>query len=270
MSPIKISIITVSYNQGQFIRDNIESVLSQKYDNFEHIIIDGGSTDNTVSILKEYSHLNWVSEKDKGQSDGLNKGFRKAQGDIIAWINSDDMLYPGSLKLISDFFIKNPDKSVVVGNQVFIDGDGGVIEVVKAKSFSYDWLLNGVRSAVMQNSTFFRREVFDKTGYLDETLHYTMDRDLFIRVAKFYDVFTIPENLAYFRFWEDSKTYTSKIKFFKDLIKVKKKYNAPLFNKSNIWIAWQFLKEPLRKVKFLRTLVNKLKENKRFENLTKY
>lgn len=91
---LKISVVTVSFNQGRFIRQNIESVLNQGYTNFEHVIIDGGSTDETVSILKEYPHLNWVSEKDKGQSDGLNKGFRKATGEIIVWINSDDMLAP--------------------------------------------------------------------------------------------------------------------------------------------------------------------------------
>lgn len=100
---LKISVVTVSFNQGRFIRQNIESVLNQGYTNFEHVIIDGGSTDETISILKEYPHLNWVSEKDKGQSDGLNKGFRKATGEIIVWINSDDMLAPGALHIIDDF-----------------------------------------------------------------------------------------------------------------------------------------------------------------------
>ena len=94
---LKISIVTCSYNQAEFIRQNIESVLNQNYPNFEHLIIDGGSTDGTIEILKEYPHLNWVSEPDRGQSDALNKGFRKASGDIIAWINSDDMLAPNAL-----------------------------------------------------------------------------------------------------------------------------------------------------------------------------
>ncbi|WP_338868973.1 glycosyltransferase family 2 protein [Spirosoma sp. SC4-14] len=256
---LKFSIVTVSYNQGEFIRDNIESVLAQNYNNFEHIIIDGGSTDNTIEILREYPHLNWISERDRGQSDGLNKGFKRATGDVIAWINSDDMLSPNSLHTINDFFLENPDKSVLVGNQVFIDRNGAYIKTIKAKPFSYDWLLNGVKSAVMQNSTFFRREIFSKTGYLDEDLHYTMDRDLFIRIAKFYKVYTIDQDLSYFRFWEDSKSYTSKIKFFKDLIKVKKKYNAPLLSKSNLWIAWQFVKEPFRRIAFFRNVVTYIK-----------
>ncbi|SEA26004.1 Glycosyltransferase, GT2 family [Flavobacterium gillisiae] len=260
MELYKISIVTVSYNQGQFIRDNIESVLSQNYDNFEHIIIDGGSTDNTVSILKEYPHLNWVSEKDKGQSDGLNKGFKKATGDIIAWINSDDMLCSNALNEVNNYFVKHKDRSVLVGNQVFIDGVNKTIKTVKAQVFSADWLINGVKSAVMQNSTFFLSDVFNKTGYLDESFHYTMDRDLFIRIAQNYQVYTIEKDLAYFRVWEDSKTYTSKISFFKDLIKVKRKYNAPYFSLSNIWIVWQFCKEPFRKIDFLRNFVQYMKK----------
>lgn len=260
INELKISVVTVSFNQGQFIRDNIESVLSQKYSNFEHIIIDGGSTDNTVSILKEYSHLNWVSEKDKGQSDGLNKGFNKASGDIIAWINSDDMLCPNSLAKINIFFLKNPNSSVLVGNQIFIDKIGNITQVIKAKPFTYDWLINGAKSGVMQNSTFFRRSVFEKTGYLDESFHYTMDRDLFIRIAKHYKIYTLEEDFAYFRVWESSKTYTSKIYFFKDLIKIKKKYNAPFFTRSTVWIAWQFCKEPFRRISFLRNYIRRIKD----------
>ena len=128
---LKISIITVSYNQGEFIRQNIESVLSKDYPNFEHIIIDGGSTDGTVDILKEYPHLNWVSEKDRGQSDGLNKGFKKATGDIIVWINSDDMLCPGALCTINDYFESNPDKSVLTGNIVLVNRNGEKIRILK-------------------------------------------------------------------------------------------------------------------------------------------
>ena len=105
MTNLKISIITVSFNQGQYIEDNIKSVLDQNYPDFEHIIIDACSTDNTLSILKQYPHLIWTSEPDKGQSDGLNKGFKKATGDIIVWLNSDDMMCEGAFQTINDFFI---------------------------------------------------------------------------------------------------------------------------------------------------------------------
>ncbi len=256
---LKISVVTVSFNQGRFIRQNIESVLKQEYPKFEHIIIDGGSTDDTVSILKEYSHLNWVSEKDKGQSDGLNKGFRKATGDIIAWINSDDMLVPGALYKVNQFFETNPDKSVVTGNQIIIDEDGKAVRTIPATSFSYDHLLNGTRTSVMQNSTFFRRGVLLDVGYLDEHFHYTMDHELFVRIASKYKSYTINADLACFRIWRDSKTSTAQIRFFKELILVKRKHHAKIFSKGNIWLLWQFIKEPFKRMTTLRKFVRKIK-----------
>lgn len=259
MEELKFSIITVSFNQGQFIRDNIESVLSQNYSNFEHIIIDGGSKDNTISILKEYQHLNWVSEKDKGQSDGLNKGFRKATGDIIAWINSDDTLAPQALKHINNFFINNPEKFVLTGNQVIIDKNGNKLRIIPAKSFSYDQLLNTRYCSVMQNSTFFRREVLLNVGYLDEKFHYTMDLELFIRIAQKYKSYIINEDLAHFRIWEDSKTVSSQFEFFKEIRLVKKKHHALLFTSGNLWLIWQYIKEPFRKIKPIKRIIHKIK-----------
>lgn len=255
---LKISIITVSFNQGRFIRQNIESVLCQKYPNFEHIIIDGGSTDNTVSVLKEYLHLNWISEKDRGQSDGLNKGFRKATGDVVVWINSDDMLAPGALNVINDFFSKNPDKYLLTGRQVIIDGEGKQLRVLKAKPFTYDHLLNE-RSSVMQNSTVFRRSVLLDVGYLDESYHYTMDHELFVRIVRKYKSYAIDSDLACFRVWEDSKTSTSQIRFFKELVRMKIKHHARLFSSGNVWLAWQFIKEPFKHIPGFRNLVRRIK-----------
>lgn len=259
MSKLKISIITVSYNQGRYIEDNILSVLNQHYPNYEHIIIDACSTDGTIDILKKYPHLIWTSEPDRGQSDGLNKGFRKATGDIIAWINSDDMLAPGAMKALNEFFTANPDKYVVTGNQILIDGDGNQLSIVQAQPFTADYLLNGVKTSVMQNSTFFRKEVFDKVGLLDESFHYTMDHELFVRIAKHFQSYTLPVDLAKFRLWEESKTCSSKIQFFKELIRVKRLHGARLFSKGNVWLAWQFVKEPFKRIGFLRQLVHRIK-----------
>lgn len=258
MNKLKISIITVSYNQGKYIEDNILSVFNQHYENCEHIIIDACSTDGTIGILKKYPHLIWTSEPDKGQSDGLNKGFRKATGDIIAWINSDDMLYPDALKKINTFFEENPDKYVLTGNQVIIDDNGNELRTISAKKFTYNHLLNE-RSSVMQNSTFFRRGVLLDIGYLDESFHYTMDHELFVRIASKYENFTINENLAYFRIWAGSKTYTSQINFFKETIRMKRKHHAKIFSSGNIWLLWQFIKEPFKHIPGFRNFVRLIK-----------
>ena len=245
---LKISVITVSYNQGRFIEENIVSVLNQNYENFEHIIIDACSKDNTLDILKKYDHLKWTSEPDKGQSDGLNKGFRKATGDLIVWLNSDDVMCEGAFHALNHFFVTNPDKHVVTGNQVIINDKSEVDHIIKAESFTYDKLLNTRYCSVMQNSTIFRKSVLDKVGLLDETLHYTMDLDLFIRIAKEYKSYTIDANIAKFRVWEDSKTTTSQIKFYKNMLVLKKKHKAPLFSSGNVWLMWQFVKYPIKRI----------------------
>ena len=245
---LKISVITVSYNQGRFIEENILSVLNQNYDNFEHIIIDACSKDNTLDILKKYDHLKWTSEPDKGQSDGLNKGFRKATGDLIVWLNSDDVMCEGAFEALNRFFTENLDKHVVTGNQVIINDNSEIDHVIKARPFTYDGLLNTRYCSVMQNSTVFRKSVLDKVGLLDHTLHYTMDLDLFIRIAKEFKSYTIDADIAKFRVWEDSKTTTAQIKFYKNMLVLKKKHKARLFSSGNIWLMCQFIKYPVKKL----------------------
>ena len=126
-----ISIVTPSYNQGKFIEDTIQSVLIQNYPNFEHIIVDNCSTDGTVEILKKYPFLKWISEPDKGQTDALNKGFRKATGDIIAYLNSDDQYCPGVFLTVADYFLEHPECKWLCGNVIFTDSKGTVYEKKK-------------------------------------------------------------------------------------------------------------------------------------------
>ena len=118
-----VSIVTPSYNTGKYIRDTIESVLSQGYPNFEHIIYDGGSTDETIDILKEYPHLIWFSESDRGQSHAINKGLDKAKGDIIGWLNSDDYFLPGTFSKIMEVFINNPELDAIFGDINIVDNE---------------------------------------------------------------------------------------------------------------------------------------------------
>jgi|AntAceMinimDraft_2_1070361.scaffolds.fasta_scaffold17505_2 glycosyltransferase involved in cell wall biosynthesis len=246
-----ISIITVSFNQGQFIEDNIQSVIKQNYPNIEHIIIDAGSTDKTLEILKKYDkHLNWISEPDNGQSDGLNKGFKKATGEIIGWFNSDDRIPPGALHKVARFFTEHNDEIAVVGDQAFIDVAGNQIKVVKSREYSYDYLLNYARG-ITQNSTFFKREVFNKIGYLNESIHYAMDRDLFIRIASIKAIPYIPEILGEFRIQAEAKTAQGSYNFVIDLIKIRRKYNGKLFSPANLNNYFFIIKEPLRRIKWL-------------------
>jgi glycosyltransferase involved in cell wall biosynthesis len=255
----KISIVTVSYNQGQFIEDNIQSVINQNYPNIEHIIIDAGSTDGTLELLKKYDkHLNWVSEPDKGQSDGLNKGFKKASGEIIGWFNSDDRIAPGALHKVARFFMENPDEIAVVGDQVIIDEKSNILKTIKSQSYSFDYLLNHAK-AITQNSTFFKRIVFGQTEYLNENVHYAMDHDLFIRIAKVKTMPYLAASLGEFRIQKDAKTAQGSYHFAKDLIKIRRTYGGHFLSSSNRDSYYLIITEPLRRIDWLRKMIQKLK-----------
>ena len=255
----KISIVTVSYNQVDFIEENIKSVINQNYPNVEHIIIDAGSTDGTIEILKKYDkYISWVSEPDNGQSDGLNKGFKKASGEIIGWINSDDALAENSLYVVANFFKENSDEIAVVGNQMIIDENSNEVKVVESCAYSYDYLLNNAKG-ITQNSTFFKKEVFSTIGYLDESLHYAMDHDLFIRIAGIKDIPYIPNVLAKFRMQPKAKTAEGGHNFAKDLLSIRKKYKGNLFSAGNLDSIYIILTEPLRKILWLRKTVQSIR-----------
>lgn len=255
----KISIITVSFNQGQFIEDNIKSVINQNYPNIEHIIIDAGSTDGTLDILKKYDkHLNWASEADNGQSDGLNKGFKKATGEIIGWFNSDDRVAPGALHKVSRFFEENSEEFALVGDQIIIDEKGDFLKIIKSRSYSFDYLLNHAKG-ITQNSTFFKREIFEKTGYLNEGIHYAMDRDLFIRIARVKSIAYLEESLGEFRLQKDAKTAQGSYYFAKDLIKIRNKYGGHFLSPGNRDSYYLIITEPLRRIGWLRKIIQQLK-----------
>ncbi len=209
MSDLKISVITPSYNQGEFIKDTIESVLAQNYPNFEHIVIDGGSTDNTVQILQSYPHLKWVSEKDRGQTDALNKGLALSSGDIIAWINSDDWYAPNTFNKVVEAL---KDYPIVMGACCITDRNGKPsYEVPNIERSWYDLLKYWVSYSIpTQPSIFFLRGLIEEIkqgSFLDEQLHYVMDFELWLRMAKKYPLTKrIPEVLSYYRIYEENKT----------------------------------------------------------------
>lgn len=204
----KISIVTPSYNQGQFLEETILSVLDQDYPNLEYIIIDGGSTDNSVEIIKKYENqlAYWVSEPDKGQSDAINKGFHRATGEILHWLNSDDLLVPGALKSVSEYFLKHPEIGCVMGDLEVIDENSKLLFLRKTMPFHFRTALYGACS-VPQPSTLFRREEWLKTGDVDVSLDYQMDFEYFLRMARAKAKFgLLRKPIARFRLHAGSKT----------------------------------------------------------------
>jgi glycosyltransferase involved in cell wall biosynthesis len=205
----KISIITPSYNQGNYIEKTILSVLNQNYSNLEYIIIDGGSTDNTIDILRKYSDrlTYWVSEPDRGQSHALNKGFEKATGDIIAWINSDDWYNDNVFHAIADHFAANKTE-VVIGNCTMIYENASLNFVDRPGVVKFRRMLRYWQNFFCppQPAIFFKKSLLDKTGPLDESLTYAMDLDLWLRMAKFQDFTYIDRNLAFYLIHTNSKS----------------------------------------------------------------
>ena len=183
----KISIVTPSYNQGDYLEDTIQSVLDQSYQNLEYIIIDGGSTDNSVNIIKKYEKYlaYWVSEKDQGQSHAINKGFSHATGDIFAWLNSDDCYMTEALDCIVSTYIKNKNYDIFVGTGQIVDAHGNALHNTKPPGeitveSIYNWF-NG--SDFVQPSCFFTKEAWLRSGPLDENIHIALDVDLWLRMA---------------------------------------------------------------------------------------
>lgn len=205
MENMKISIITPSLNQGRFIEECIKSVLIQNYENFEHIIIDACSTDNTLDVLSKYHHLIWVSEKDKGQSDALNKGLDMASGDIIGWLNADDYYCLDTFNKISKIFNNNPDIRWIVGNlyskyEILNKLDPMPFVETNYKNLKYNC------DILRTQATFFKKNLIDEAGKFDINLHMSMDYDIWLKMAKISPPYNLKEYLCIFRVHIDQKT----------------------------------------------------------------
>ncbi len=221
----KITIITPSFNQGDYIEDTILSVLNQNYPKLEYIIIDGGSTDQTIEVIKKYSdHLYyWVSEKDSGQSDAINKGFVRATGELINWLNSDDQLMPGTLHRIAKLFGMFPDVALVHGRiEYFGEIDHNYFSVnLPEKDLNTRYVSH---NCMPQPSCFFRKSLIEEQGYLDPSLHFSMDTDLYVRAGLHYQIMQVQDVFARFRLHSESKSVSEfNVKFLSD--------NAFIFSK---------------------------------------
>ena len=210
----KISIVTPSYNQGQFLEETIRSVLLQGYPNLEYIIIDGGSNDNSIDIIEKYKPFlsYWVSEKDHGQSNAINKGFKKSNGDILGWLNSDDFYTQGTLHRVALYAKKYKNAGAFAGGAEARNIKGKILSRKYPPGLTYHEILYWDTPNLPQPSCFFRKIAWDKCGPLNEMLHFQMDYDLWLNIAKSFNFVIIPEILSTYLIHNDAKTMKGKYK----------------------------------------------------------
>jgi glycosyltransferase involved in cell wall biosynthesis len=215
-----VSIITPSYNQAAYLEQTIQSVLGQDYPRIEYIVIDGGSTDNSVEIIKQYQDrlAYWVSEKDSGQAEAINKGFTRAKGDVIGWINSDDYYMLNTISVAVRCFEQNPDVVMVYGDMLAVDGDGQTINVLRYNQLSLQDLL--CFQIVGQSSVFFRRSALEKTGMLETTFHFMLDHHLWIRLARQGRILHVPQIWSAARYHAEAKNRARAAEFGREAFRV--------------------------------------------------
>jgi glycosyltransferase involved in cell wall biosynthesis len=234
---LRISVITPSYNQGNFIRDTIESILSQNYKNFEHIIVDGGSTDGTIEILKEYSHLKWISEKDNGAAAAINKGLKIANGGIIAWLNSDDYYDSGVFDTVNKIFSGNKELDFISGNLTYVNENKNILFEDKTYNYGFDYLINCSADVIRQPAIFFTKRILLKTGFLNDKLKLVFDYELFVRMLKMTNPYFVNKNFAFYRDYGNTLTRRNLRKQALEIYMVSRRYGGRIFtnlNKQNV------------------------------------
>jgi glycosyltransferase involved in cell wall biosynthesis len=224
-----ITVITPSYNQANTIGLTIESVLGQNYPNLEYMIIDGGSTDGTIEILKHYDgRFRWISEKDDGQSNAINKGLRISKGDILTFLNSDDIYEPEALLKVGLFFSRHPEAKWVTGRCHIIDREGRKISSLLTlyKNIWFNLQLSRilfVLNFISQPATFWHKEVTNQIGYFNESLKYALDYEYWLRILQITDLFFINSYLASFRYYPNSKSGSATVARFNEQFQVAQK-----------------------------------------------
>ena len=216
-----VSIVTPSFNQARYIEATIRSVLSQDYPQIEYLIVDGGSTDGTVEIIRKYAGRLawWVSEQDQGQTEAINKGFGRAQGQILAWLNSDDTYEPGAVSAAVKYLLDHPDVGMVYGDCNFIDEDGRVIGKFGSAQTDYRLLRRGYVH-IPQQTMFFRAEWWKQVGPLDPSFYFAMDYDLWTRLSARTELKYVPQTWANFRLHGAGKTIAADDRCWPEMIRV--------------------------------------------------
>ncbi|OGP75693.1 MAG: hypothetical protein A2V86_15445 [Deltaproteobacteria bacterium RBG_16_49_23] len=243
-----VSIVTPSYNQGRFIEETIQSVLNQDYPNLEYIIVDGGSTDGTLDILKTYGgRIRWISEPDSGQSEAVNKGFRMSRGEILGWLNSDDTYIPGAIRCAVEYLVGHPEVAMMYGDGYEVDGQGRrVRKFPTPEKFDLDRLMYRW-NYIQQPAVFMRRDPLFEVTLLDPTLHWSMDYDLWIRIGRQYKIAYFPVPLANLRNYMTTKTASGGLPRLREIIKVIRRHGGrrypPAFFIYSLWILENILRK---------------------------
>ncbi len=248
MNPL-ISIVTPSFNQAKYLEATIQSVLEQDYPNLEYIIVDGGSTDGSIDIIRAYQDRLawWTSETDQGQTDAINKGFARARGEISAWLNSDDTYQPGAITAAVSFLRANPDVGLVYGDVNFIDASGAVIGQFNAKQTNYRRLRRG-GVYVPQQAAFWRAALWRQVGPLDPSFYFAMDYDLWVRLARVAEIRYLPgQYWANFRLHDDAKTIAADERCWPEMLRIHQRDGGS-------WFSWIYARYFVRRM--LAPLIN--------------
>jgi len=235
-----VSIVTPSFNQARFLEETIRSVLEQDYAPLEYLIVDGGSTDGSVDIVRRYADRLawWVSEKDEGQTDAINKGFAHARGEILAWLNSDDTYLPGAVAQAVAFLQAHPDVGMVYGDANLVDETGRVIGKFPARQTDYRRLRRGYVH-IPQQASFWRASLWRQVGPLDPTFYFAMDYDLWVRLARLSRLQYHPRLWANFRLHGEGKTSLSDDRCWPEMLRVH-------YREGGSWLSWLVFKARIR------------------------
>jgi glycosyltransferase involved in cell wall biosynthesis len=237
-----VSIVTPSYNQAAYLEETIISVLDQDYQNLEYIIVDGGSNDGSLEIIEKYANelAWWVSESDRGQTDAINKGFSRAKGEILAWINSDDTYLPGAISESVEFLDSHPDIGLVYGDANLVDEDGEVIGRFPARQTDNRRLMRG-HVHIPQQASFFRADIWRLVGPLDPSFYFAMDYDLWVRISQQSPIEYYPRLWANFRLHGDAKSIEADDRCWPEMVRVHRREGGSRFS----WLSFKATIRPL-------------------------
>lgn len=237
-----VTIVTPTYNQERFLESTIQSVLGQDYPRLEYIIVDGGSTDASLEIIQKYQDrlAAVISEPDRGQTDAINKGFSLANGEVLAWLNSDDLYATGAVREAVQVLRENPAVGLVYGDSNFIDEHGTVIGQFNARQTSYQRLMRG-GVYIPQPAAFWRADLWQRVGPLDPSFYFAMDYDLWVRLAKISRLLYVPRLWAHFRLHTGAKSIAADDRCWPEMRRVFRREGGS-------WLSFFMAKYTLRKL----------------------